>query len=69
MVPNLNEWLQVENMCAFENYRCEVTPFLKFAHILEDTPPNNKLHGHKSEKKLLEEIDSHRSFLDIHNLL
>ena len=34
MVPNLDEWQQVENMHAFENYMREVTPFLKSAHIL-----------------------------------
>ena len=32
MVPNLDEWQQVENMHAFENYMREVTPFLKSAH-------------------------------------
>ena len=34
MVLNLDELQQVENMCAFENYMREVTPFLKSAHIL-----------------------------------
>ena len=33
MVPNLDEWQQVENMHAFENYMYEVIPFLKSAHI------------------------------------
>ena len=33
MVPNLDEWQQVENMHAFENYMCEVIPFLRSAHI------------------------------------
>ena len=36
MVPNMDEWQQVENMRVFENYRREVTPFLKSAHILAE---------------------------------